>query len=206
MNFAAIFDCNQIDRPIISRKMEDVNSILNDAKAHMQKALDHLEHELVKLRTGKASTNLISDMMVDYYGSPTPLTQVANVQVSDARTIVIQPWERNMLGPIERVIINSNIGITPANDGEVVRLSVPPLTEERRKDLVKKAKAAGEESKVGVRNARHKALEHLKKAVKDGLPEDMGKRKETELQDLVNKFVEQVDKIIATKEKEIMTV
>lgn len=186
--------------------MEDVSNILNDAKEHMSKAIEHLEHELVKLRTGKASTNLISDMMVDYYGTPTPLPQVANIQVSDARTIVIQPWERNMLGPIERVIINSNIGITPANDGEVVRLSVPPLTEERRKELVKKAKAAGEESKVGVRNARHKALDHIKKAVKDGLPEDIGKRRETELQDLVNKFVEQVDKVIAAKEKEIMTV
>lgn len=172
----------------------------------MSKALEHLDHELVKLRTGKASTNLISDMLVDYYGAPTPLTQIANVQVSDARTIIIQPWERNMLGPIERVIINSNIGITPANDGEIIRLSVPPLTEERRKELVKKAKAAGEESKVGVRNARHKALEHIKKAVKDGLAEDIGKRKETELQDLVNKFVEQVDKVIAVKEKEIMTV
>lgn len=186
--------------------MEDVNSILNEAKAHMSKALEHLDHELAKLRTGKASTNLISDMMVDYYGTPTPLAQIANVQVSDARTIIIQPWERNMLGPIERVIINSNIGITPANDGEIIRLSVPPLTEERRKELVKKAKAAGEESKVGVRNSRHKALEHIKKAVKDGLAEDMGKRKETELQDLVNKFVEQVDKVIATKDKEIMTV
>lgn len=186
--------------------MEDVSSIINDAKAHMQKALDHLDHELAKLRTGKASTNLISDMMVEYYGTPTLLSQVANVQVSDARTIIIQPWERNMLGPIERVIINSNIGITPANDGEVIRLSVPPLTEERRKDLVKKAKAAGEESKVGIRNSRHKALEHIKKAVKDGLPEDMGKRKETELQDLVNKFVEQVDKVISAKDKEIMTV
>lgn len=186
--------------------MEDVSSILNEAKAHMSKALEHLDHELLKLRTGKASTTLISDLMVEYYGTPTPLTQIANIQVSDARTIVIQPWERNMLGPIERVIINSNIGITPANDGEIVRLSVPPLTEERRKELVKKAKAAGEESKVGVRNARHKALEHIKKAVKDGLAEDMGKRKEAELQDLVNKFVEQVDKVIATKEKEIMTV
>jgi ribosome recycling factor len=186
--------------------MEDVSSVLNEAKAHMGKALEHLEHELAKLRTGKASTNLISDMMVEYYGTPTPMAQIANIQVSDARTIIIQPWERNMLGAIERVIINSNIGITPANDGEIVRLSVPPLTEERRKDLVKKAKAAGEEGKVGVRNARHKALEHIKKAVKEGLAEDMGKRKETELQDLVNKFVEQIDKLLVIKEKEIMTV
>ena len=186
--------------------MEDISKTMADAKAHMEKALEHLEHELVKLRTGKANTALVADLFVEYYGSPTPLPQVANVQVSDARTIIIQPWERNMLGPIERVLINANLGITPANDGEVIRLMVPPLTEERRKELVKKAKHAGEESKVGVRNARHKALEHLKKAVKEGVPEDMGKRKEAELQDLVNKFVEQVDKIVATKEKEIMTV
>lgn len=172
----------------------------------MDKALEHLDHELAKLRTGKASVSIVQDLMVDYYGAPTPLAQIANVQVSDARTIIIQPWERNMLGPIERVIINSNIGITPSNDGEVIRLSVPPLTEERRKELVKKAKHAGEESRIGVRNARHKSLDAIKKAVKDGLPEDMGKRKETELQDLVNKYVEQVDKVIAAKEKEIMTV
>lgn len=186
--------------------MEDLTKTMDDAKAHMEKALEHLEHELVKLRTGKATTALVSDMIVEYYGSPTPLPQVANIQVSDARTIVIQPWERNMLSPIERVLINANLGVTPANDGEIIRLSIPPLTEERRKELVKKAKHAGEESKVGVRNARHKALDHIKKAVKEGLPEDMGKRKETELQDLVNKYVEQVDKIVAAKEKEIMTV
>ena len=186
--------------------MEDVSKIMTEAKVQMDKALEHLEHELTKLRTGKASPAIVQDLLVDYYGSPTPLPQVANVQVSDARTIVIQPWERNMLGPIERVIINANIGITPANDGEVIRLSVPPLTEERRKELVKKAKHAGEESKVGVRTARHKGLDMIKKAVKDGLPEDMGKRKETELQDLVNKYVEQVEKVVGIKEKEIMTV
>lgn len=186
--------------------MEEINKLLADAKAHMEKALEHLEHELVKLRTGKASTSLISDIMVEYYGAPTPLPQIANVQVSDARTIIIQPWERNMLGPIERALINANLGITPANDGEIIRLSVPPLTEERRKELVKKAKHAGEESKVGVRNARHKSLDQIKKALKEGLPEDLGKRKETELQDLVNKYVDQTDKIVAAKEKEIMTV
>ncbi|MCC6461898.1 MAG: ribosome recycling factor [Saprospiraceae bacterium] len=186
--------------------MEDVSKIMAEAQAHMDKALEHLDHELTKVRTGKASTAIVQDFQVDYYGQPTPIGQVANIQVSDARTIIIQPWERNMLGPIERIIINSNIGITPSNDGEVIRLSIPPLTEERRKELVKKAKHAGEESKVGVRTARHKALDHLKKAVKDGLPEDMGKRKETELQDLVNKYVEQVEKIVGAKEKEIMTV
>lgn len=186
--------------------MDDVSKSMAEAKAQMDKALEHLDHELTKLRTGKASPAIVQDLMVDYYGHPTPLAQVANVQVADSRTIVIQPWERNMLGPIERVIINSNIGITPANDGEIIRLSVPPLTEERRKDLVKKAKHAAEESKVGVRNARHKGLDSIKKAVKDGFPEDLGKRKETELQDLVNKYVEQVDKVLAVKEKEIMTV
>ncbi len=186
--------------------MEDTNQILAEAKEHMDKALEHLQHELIKLRTGKASTAILNDLMVEYYGHPTPLSQVSNVQVSDARTIVIQPWEKNMLGPIERVIINANIGITPANDGEIIRLSIPPLTEERRKDLVKKAKAVGEESKVGVRNARHKALDHIKQAVKGGLPEDFGKRAENDLQDLVNKYVADIDKIVAAKEGEIMTV
>jgi ribosome recycling factor len=172
----------------------------------MKKALEHLDHDLAKLRTGKASTNLLSDLTVEYYGAPTPLGQVANIQVSDARTIVVQPWERNMVGPIERSIINANLGITPMNDGEVIRLSIPPLTEERRKDLSKKAKASGEETKVAVRNIRHKVLDGVKKAVKDGLPEDMGKRKETEIQDLVNKYVAAIDKVVEAKEKEIMTV
>ncbi|MEO6759174.1 MAG: ribosome recycling factor [Saprospiraceae bacterium] len=186
--------------------MEEVSKAMAEARAAMEKALEHLDHELVKLRTGKASTTLLTDLLVEYYGTPTPLGQIANVQVSDARTLAIQPWERNMLGPIERVIINSNLGMTPQNDGETIRLMVPPLTEERRKELVKKAKAAGEESKVGVRNARHKTLDAIKKAVKDGMPEDMGKRKETEIQDMVNHYVEQTDKVVAAKEKEVMTV
>jgi ribosome recycling factor len=186
--------------------MEDVNKALAEARAAMEKALEHLDHELVKLRTGKATTALISDVIVEYYGTPTPISQIANLQLSDSRTIQIQPWERNMLGPIERALINSNLGMTPHNDGELIRLMVPPLTEERRVELVKKAKHAGEESRVGVRTARHKALDLIKKAIKDGLPEDMGKRKEQELQNLVNEFVEKVDKVIAVKEKEIMTV
>lgn len=186
--------------------MEEINKAMDDALVSMKKAMEHLDHELAKLRTGKASTAIVQDLQVEYYGTPTPIGQVANVQVADARTIVIQPWEKNMLGPIERVIINSNIGITPANDGEIIRLSIPPLTEERRKDLVKKAKAAGEESKVGIRTARHKALDHIKKAVKDGVPEDFGKRKEAELQEMVNTYVEDVDKVVTAKEKEIMTV
>lgn len=186
--------------------MEEIDVIRENAQGLMKKAVDHLKHELVKLRTGKASTNILDDILVEYYGAPTPLPQVANVQVSDARTIVIQPWEKNMLGPIERAIINANIGITPANDGEVIRLSVPPLTEERRKELVKKAKNYGEESKVGVRNDRHKAMDQIKEAVKNGLSEDLGKRAEKEIQDLVNDFVKKIDEIVASKEQEIMTV
>ena len=186
--------------------MEDVNQIMAEAEAQMKKALEHLDHELVKIRTGKASTSLVSDLMVDYYGAPVPVTQIANLQVSDSRTIMIQPWERNMVGPIERVIINANLGMTPQNDGECIRLSVPPLTEERRKEMAKKAKQAGEESKVGIRNARHKGLEQLKKAVKDGLAEDLGKRKEVDLQNLVNKYVEITDSVVGVKEKEILTV
>jgi ribosome recycling factor len=186
--------------------MEEINQLLSDSKKGMEKALEHLDHELVKIRTGKASPSLVADLLVDYYGAPTPLAQIANVQVSDARTITIQPWERNMLGPIERTIINGNIGITPMNDGEIIRLSIPPLTEERRKEMAKKAKAAGEEAKVGIRNVRHKGLDIIKRLVKDGLPEDMGKRKETELQDMVNKYVGSVDKVVESKEKEILTV
>jgi len=186
--------------------MEEVNKAFAEGEAHMKKALEHLDHELTKLRTGKASTNMLSDLMVEYYGTPTPLPQIANIQVSDARTIVVQPWERNMVGPIERSIINANLGITPMNDGEIVRLSIPPLTEERRKDLVKKAKHLGEEGKIAVRNIRHKVLDVIKKSVKDGLPEDVGKKKETDIQELVNKYVAMVEKVVETKEKEIMTV
>ena len=186
--------------------MEDLNAILAEAKAAMDKAMQHLDHELAKVRTGKASPVILQDLMVEYYGSPTPLPQVANIQIADARTLSIQPWELNMLGPIERAIINANLGMTPSNDGEVVRISIPALTEERRKELVKKARHAGEESKVGIRNARHKALEQVKKAVKDGTPEDIGKRKEAEIQDLVKKYEAMVDNALATKEKDIMTV
>jgi ribosome recycling factor len=186
--------------------MEDLNRIMADAKASMEKAIEHLHHELAKLRTGKASTAMLEDIVVEYYGHPTPLSQVANVNVTDARTLLVQPWERTLVGPIERALINANLGMTPSNDGEVIRLMVPALTEERRKELVKKAKQAGEDSKVGVRNARHKGLDSLKKAVKEGIPEDLGKRKETELQEMVNAFVAKVDEILGQKEKEILTV
>ncbi|MEZ4982551.1 MAG: ribosome recycling factor [Saprospiraceae bacterium] len=186
--------------------IEEVNSHIQEAKDGMEHALGHLADELGKVRTGKASPAMVGSIFVNYYGSPTPLNQVANVSTQDARTIVIQPWEKNMLGPIEKAIFESNLGMTPMNDGEVVRLNVPPLTEERRRDMVKMAKGLGEEAKVSIRNSRHKAMDFIKKAVKDGFPEDNGKRKEGEVQDLTNKYSEKVDHLIEVKEKEIMTV
>ncbi len=184
--------------------MEDINALMKATEDAMNSSIEHLQFELSKVRTGKASTNLLADIAVNYYGSMTPVSQVASVSTADARTIVIQPWEKNMLRPIENAIFEANIGITPMNDGEVIRLTVPPLTEERRRDLVKQAKHHGEEAKVGIRSVRHKALESIKKAVKDGYPEDAGKDKEENVQNLVNKFSKMVDHLIEVKEKDVM--
>ena len=186
--------------------MIDVNSLLEVAKKGMNHAIEHLEHELARIRTGKASTNLLEAILVPYYGSPTSLSQVANIAAADSRTLIITPWEKNMLGPIEKSIFESGLGITPMNDGQMIRLSIPPLTEERRKEFVKKAKHIGEESKVGVRSCRRDAMENIKKAVKDGTPEDVGKRKEAEMEDLTKKFIERVEQLVVAKEKEILTV
>ncbi|MCB0661346.1 MAG: ribosome recycling factor [Saprospiraceae bacterium] len=186
--------------------IEEVNSHIQEATDGMDHAVNHLADELGKVRTGKASPAMVGSLFVDYYGSPTPMNQVANISTSDARTLVIQPWEKSMLAPIEKSIFEANIGFTPMNDGEVVRIVVPPLTEERRRDMVKRAKHLGEEAKVSIRNSRHKAMDFIKKAVKDGFPEDNGKRKEGEIQDLTNKYTEKVDHLIEVKEKEIMTV
>lgn len=185
---------------------EDLNFFVEHAEEQMEHALEHLQRELIKVRTGKASTSLVDGLLVPYYGHPTPVTQVANVSVSDARTVIIQPWERNMIAPIEKSIMEANLGMTPQNDGEVIRLSIPPLTEERRKDLVKQSKHLGEETKVGIRSARRDAMEHIKKAVKNGAPEDLGKRKEQDVQDLTNKYSDKVDKMLEAKEKDILTV
>ncbi len=185
---------------------EEVNLYIEHAEELMEQALSHLHQELGKIRTGKAAPAMLEGLMVSYYGAPAPLNQVANISTSDARTLVIQPWEKSMLGPIEKAIFEANLGITPQNDGEVVRLSIPPLTEERRKDLVKKAKALGEDAKVSVRNARRDAMEHIKKAVKDGFPEDAGKRKEQDVQNLTDKYSGKVDQLIEAKEKDILTV
>lgn len=186
--------------------MNDINEYIAIAEESMEKAIDHLNHELAQIRTGKASPAVLGGIMVSYYGTPTPLNQVANVATADARTITIQPWEKNMLGPIEKAIFESNMGMTPMNDGELIRISIPPLTEERRKDFVKKAKALGEEAKISIRNARRDAMEYIKKAVKDGFPEDAGKKSESDVQDTTNTYNEKVDKLILAKEKDIMTI
>jgi ribosome recycling factor len=185
---------------------DDVTLILEDAQDSMQKALNHLETELIKIRAGKASPQMLEGLTVDYYGSPTPLNQVGNVSVMDARTLTIQPWEKNMLQPIERSIIAANLGVTPQNDGNIIRLFMPPLTEERRKEFVKRSNGEGEQSKVAVRSIRREAIEHIKKLQKDGLSEDEAKDAEKRMQDLTDKFIALVDKHLTAKEKEIMSV
>lgn len=185
---------------------EDISLIMDMAEEAMKHSLEHLQKELVKVRTGKASTAMLDGLLVAYYGSPTPLKQVANVTTSDSRTLVIQPWEKSMVGPIERAIFEANFGITPQNDGELVRLVIPPLTEERRRDLVKQVKQLGEDAKVSVRNARREAMEEVRKEVKNGYPEDAGKRLEGEIQDLTNQYTDKVDKMLEVKEEDIMKV
>jgi len=185
---------------------DDIKSIQHHAEDLMKKAIDHLEVELIKIRAGKANPQMVDGLTVDYYGSPMPLNQVSNVSVMDARTLSIQPWEKNMLQPIERAIIAANIGINPQNDGNIIRLFLPPLTEERRKELVKKCHGEGEHSKVAIRNIRRDAIEHIKKLQKNGLSEDATKDAEADIQGLTDKFITAVDKHLASKEKEIMSV
>ena len=185
---------------------EDLNKILSDADALMSKAINHIEAELVKIRAGKASPNMLDGIMVDYYGNPTLLNQVANITAMDARTISVQPWEKNMLQPIERGIMAANIGITPQNDGNIIRLYLPPLTEERRKELVKRCNGEGEHAKVSIRNIRREAIEHIKKLQKDGISEDACKDAEKDAQDTTDKYISIIEKHLAAKEKEIMVV
>ncbi len=190
-----------------NNKMSDaIDNAFQSCKAGMEKAIQHFKEELLKIRTGKASPAMVNGLMVEYYGNPTPITQVANINTPDSKTISIQPWEKSMLGPIEQSIFAANLGLTPMNDGESVRITIPPLTEERRKDLVKIAKALAEDSKVSLRSERHKILNVIKQEVKDGFPEDQGKRKESNVQDIVNSYAETLSKLLDAKEKEIMTV
>lgn len=184
----------------------EVESQVKKTKEEFDRAIDHLHKELSKVRTGKASTAILEGVMVQYYGSPVPISQVANLSLADSRTIIVQPWEKKVIADIERGIFESNIGLTPQNDGESIRLSIPPLTEERRKEFAKQVKHYGEEAKVSIRSSRHKILDLIKKEQKNGLAEDVAKRKEQEIQNQVTDYASKIDKIVESKEKEIMTV
>ncbi len=184
----------------------DTTTIINEATDRMKRTVDHLDEELLNIRAGKASTNVLNSVFVDYYGSQTPVSGVASVTVPDARTILIQPWDKNFIRPIEKAILDSNIGLTPSNNGETIRLTIPPLTEERRKELVKQVKGVGENARISLRNARRDAVEAFKKAQKKGMPEDEAKDGETRAQKLLEKYSKKLDELMAAKEKEIMTV
>ncbi len=185
---------------------EDLFTIIDDAKGSMEKAIDHLEAELVKIRAGKANPVMLDGIMADYYGAATPINQLANISAMDARTLSVQPWEKNMLQPIERAIIAANLGINPQNDGNIIRLYLPPLTEERRKELVKRCNGEGEQAKIAIRNIRREAIEQIKKLQKDGLSEDAAKDAETEMQEITNSYITLVEKHLSLKDKEIMAV
>ena len=186
--------------------MNDPKHYLNEAEESMQLAIDFLDEALAHIRAGKANPKILDGVRVDYYGSLCPISNVANISVPDARTIAITPWEKSMFRVIEKAIIDSPVGITPENNGEVIRLNIPPLTEERRKQLVKDSKSESEKAKVSIRNARREAIERLKKAVKDGMAEDVEKDAETKVQKLHDKYLKKVDELFAAKEKEILTV
>ena len=186
--------------------MNDVNHYLNSADEKMELAVEFLAESLAHIRAGKANPKILDGIRVDYYGSAAPISNVANVSVPDARTITITPWEKSMFKEIERAIINSDLGITPENNGEVIRISIPPLTEDRRKALVKQSKGEAEQAKISVRNARRDAIEGLKKAIKEGMPEDVEKDAETSVQKVHDKYMKRIDEVLAAKEKEILTV
>lgn len=185
---------------------EEVQMVYEMAKEHMEKAIDHLDNELRRIRAGKANVHILDGVVVDYYGTPTPLNQVSNISTPDAKTIMIQPWEKSMIDPLEKALMNSNVGITPSNNGEVIRLIIPQLTEERRRDLVKQVKMEGENARVSVRNARREANEEYKNMQKDGLSEDEAKTAEENIQKLTDVFNEKVEKIVEAKEEDIMTI
>lgn len=185
---------------------EVMQQIIADTQSNMKKAISHLESELIKIRAGKATATMLDGIMVDYYGSPTPINQVANITTPDARTISLQPWEKTMMAPIEKAILASNIGLTPQNDGTLIRLFLPPMTEERRKELVKRTLAEGETAKIAVRNIRREGIEQIKKLQKDGLSEDIAKGGEDQVQASTDKHIVLVDQVCKDKEKEIMTV
>ena len=185
---------------------EELEFLQEAAQEGMEKAIGHLERELSKLRAGKANPQMLDSVKVDYYGTPTKLSQVSNINTPDPRQIVIQPWEKNMLGPIEKAIMAANLGFNPQNDGTLIRVVVPPLTEERRRDLVKKSKVEAENSKVGIRSARREAIDAAKKLEKDGVPEDLVKKFESDIQELTNQYIAKAEKMVEAKEADIMTI
>ncbi len=186
--------------------MLEVKPILNQAEENMEASILFLDESLAHIRAGKANIRILDGVKVDYYGSHVPISNVSTITTPDAKTITVQPWEKAMIPVVEKAILNSDVGITPMNNGEVIRLSIPPLTEERRKQLAKQAKHEGEEAKISVRNARREAIDKFKKMVKDGLPEDVEKDAEAEAQKLHDKYIKKIDEMLADKEKEIMTV
>lgn len=186
--------------------LEETTGIIDEATVSMKKANEYFETELTKIRAGKANPTMLDGITVDYYGTPTPINQVGNLSAIDARTLTIQPWEKNMLQPIERAIIAANIGINPQNDGNIIRLFLPPLTEERRKEFVKRSNAEGEQAKIAIRNIRRDAIEQVKKAQKDGLSEDEAKEAEAEIQIITDNNIALIEKHLESKEKEIMSV
>jgi ribosome recycling factor len=185
---------------------EDVELIIEEARDRMQKALEHLDHELARLRAGRSNPALLDGISVDYYGVNSPLAQVSNINTPDPKTILIQPWEKTMLGTIEKAIMAANIGLMPVNNGEVIRINIPPLTEERRHQLVKQVRNEGETAKISVRNARKWANDELKQMLKDGLPEDIEKEASEQVQEMTHDYNGKIDKVMAIKEKDVMTV
>lgn len=185
---------------------EEIDLIMEETRERMDKALEHLEHELARLRAGRATPALLDGITVDYYGVNSPLSQVSNINTPDPKTIMIQPWEKTMLGPIEKAIMAANIGLTPVNNGEVIRINVPALTEERRHQLVKQVKNEGETAKISIRNSRKWANDELKRLLKEGLPEDLEKDAVEIVQKMTNDYSIKVDKVMTIKEKDIMTV
>lgn len=186
--------------------MQEVKSILKDAEDSMEATILFLDESLAHIRAGKANPRILDGIKIDYYGSIVPLSNVSTITTPDAKTISIQPWEKGLISVIEKAILNSDVGITPMNNGETIRLGIPPLTEERRRQLAKRSHQEGEDAKISVRNARREAIEIFKKMVKDGLPEDMGKDCEVSVQKVHDKYIKKIDEMIAVKEKEIMTV
>lgn len=183
-----------------------VSQIISELRGNLEKNLQHTLSEFNRLRAGKASPDMLGSVMVEYYGAMTPLAQLANVSTPDARTLVIQPWDKSLIRPVETAIINANLGFAPSNDGDTIRINIPPVTEERRKELVKLSKQEAEHGKVGIRNLRKEANEKIKKLQKDGLSEDDAKSGEEEVQKLIDAYIKKTDEAAVQKEKEIMTV